>query len=124
MKRLQRLYAVVEFLRARSQQPVTVGQLAEHFGVSERTVFRDVSALREQDVPIYGEPGQQGGMWLGGEYSMPPIGLSIGEAVGFWLAFRMTQSQHPARWRTRYVQPSARLWHPFLTSAAGATSQC
>ena len=74
---------------------MTVGQLAEHFGISERTVYRDVVTLRDQDVPIYGEPGQQGGIWLGGEYSMPPIGLSIGEAVGLWLAFRMTQSQTP-----------------------------
>lgn len=95
MKRLQRLYAVVEYLRSRGQRPVTVGELAAHFGISERTAFRDVGTLRDQDVPIYGEPGQQGGIWLGGEYSMPPIGLSINEAVGLWLAVRMTQSLSP-----------------------------
>jgi predicted DNA-binding transcriptional regulator YafY len=95
MKRLERLYGIVEFLRSRGQQPVTMGQLAAHFGITERTAYRDVRALRDQDVPIYGEPGQKGGIWLGGEYSMPPIGLSIGEAVGLWLALRMTQSNAP-----------------------------
>ena len=95
MKRLHRLYATIEFLRSRGQRPVTVGELAEHFGISERTAYRDIGALRDQDVPIYGEPGQHGGIWLGGEYSMPPIGLSIGEAVGLWLALKMTQSHTP-----------------------------
>ena len=59
MKRLERLYGIVEFLRSRGQQPVTMGQLAAHFGITERTAYRDVRALRDQDVPIYGEPGQK-----------------------------------------------------------------
>ncbi len=92
MHRLERLYAIVEHLRTGGNRPTPIYELADRFGVGERTVYRDVAALRDQDVPIYGEPGRDGGVWLGGEYSMPPVGLSIGEAIGLWLAFRMSGS--------------------------------
>lgn len=71
------------------RDPVTVPQLASHFGVGERTIHRDISALRDQDVPIYGEPGRGGGVQIGQEYSMPPLGLSINELFGMWVAQRL-----------------------------------
>ena len=89
MQRLQRLYATVEYLRAR-RAPVTVPELAAHFGVADRTIHRDIAVLRDQDVPIYGEPGRCGGIELGQEYSMPPIGLSINELFGMWVAQRLS----------------------------------
>ncbi len=92
MNRLERLYAIIEYLRSRNERPVAVPDIATRFGVAERTLFRDLATLRDQNVPIYGEPGRAGGIWLGGEYSMPPVGLSIGEAIGLWLAYRLGSS--------------------------------
>jgi len=89
MDRLERLYEIIELLRSRGVTPVSADELARHFGVTQRTIFRDISTLRDRDVPIHSEPGRDGGVWLGEEYSMPPVGLSIGEAIGLWLAYRI-----------------------------------
>jgi predicted DNA-binding transcriptional regulator YafY len=69
---------------------VTVPELAVHFGVGARTIHRDIAVLRDQEVPIYGEPGRGGGLELGQEYSMPPLGLSVNELFGMWVAQRLS----------------------------------
>jgi len=88
MKRSERLHAVTEYLRRR-RTPVTVADLARHFEVDERTVFRDLASLREQQVPIVGEPGRGGGLQLHRDYQMPPLALSVDEAVSLWLSYRL-----------------------------------
>ena len=42
----------------------TVGEAARAFSVSERTIFRDLARLREQGVPVEGDPGRGGGIRL------------------------------------------------------------
>ncbi len=88
MKRSERLHAITEYLRRR-RTPVTVADLARHFEVDERTVFRDLASLREQQVPIVGEPGRGGGLQLHRDYQMPPLALSVDEAVSLWLSYRL-----------------------------------
>jgi predicted DNA-binding transcriptional regulator YafY len=88
MKRSERLHAITEYLRRR-RTPVTVADLARHFEVDERTVFRDLAALREQQVPIVGEPGRGGGLQLHRDYQMPPLALSVDEGVSLWLSYRL-----------------------------------
>jgi predicted DNA-binding transcriptional regulator YafY len=88
MKRSERLHAITEYLRRR-RTPVTVADLARCFEVDERTVFRDLAALREQQVPIVGEPGRGGGLQLRRDYQMPPLALSVDEAVSLWLSYRL-----------------------------------
>ncbi len=88
MKRSERLHAITEYLRRR-RTPVTVADLARHFEVDERTVFRDLAALRDQQVPIVGEPGRGGGLQLHRDYQMPPLALSVDEAVSLWLSYRL-----------------------------------
>ena len=52
MNRTDRLYAIVEELRARSPRAVSASKLAERFEVSTRTVERDVLApLEPSDLP-------------------------------------------------------------------------
>ena len=61
MNRTDRLYALVEELRAIAPRPRSARQLAEHYEVSTRTVERDILALQESGVPIYAETGRWGG---------------------------------------------------------------
>ncbi len=88
LKRSERLHAITEYLRRR-RTPVTVADLARHFEVDERTVFRDLASLRDQQVPIVGEPGRGGGLQLHRDYQMPPLALSVDEAVSLWLSYRL-----------------------------------
>jgi predicted DNA-binding transcriptional regulator YafY len=80
MRRQARLFAITEFLRAR-KTGVTASVLAERFGVTLRTIYRDLDLLRSADLPLHAEQGRGGGYALDRHYSLPPINLSAREAA-------------------------------------------
>jgi predicted DNA-binding transcriptional regulator YafY len=88
MNRTDRLYAIVEELRAVAPRPRSARWLAERFEVSVRTVERDISALQQAGTPIYAEPGRTGGYCLDKARTLPPVNLTPGEAVAMALALR------------------------------------
>ncbi|MBI4913524.1 MAG: WYL domain-containing protein [Acidobacteria bacterium] len=90
MSRLDRLYALAERLRRPGGS--TIAALAGEFGVTERTVQRDLARLREQGLPVEGEPGRGGGLRLRGSALPPPLGLSLGEAFRLALAHRLSEA--------------------------------
>ena len=55
MRRADRLFAIVQYLRGR--RLTTAAQLARWLEVSERTIYRDVADLAASGVPIDGEAG-------------------------------------------------------------------
>lgn len=62
MRRAQRLIALLALLQAR--RTATADALATEFGVSTRTILRDVRALVDAEVPIVAERGRYGGLTL------------------------------------------------------------
>jgi predicted DNA-binding transcriptional regulator YafY len=62
------------------QRRTTAGELARRLEVSERTIYRDIEALQASGVPIYTEPGRNGGIRLLERYRTDLSGLSLGEA--------------------------------------------
>lgn len=80
MRRQARLFAITEFLRAR-KTGVTAAVMAERFGVTLRTIYRDLDLLRSADLPLHSEQGRGGGYALDRHYSLPPINLSAREAA-------------------------------------------
>ena len=52
MNRTDRLYALVEELRASAPRARSARRLAERFEVAVRTIQRDLLALQEAGVPI------------------------------------------------------------------------
>jgi predicted DNA-binding transcriptional regulator YafY len=86
MNRTDRMYAIVEELRARSPRPVSVPALAERFEVSSRTVERDLLALQEAGVPIYAETGRLGGYVLDTARTLPPLNFTASEATAIAVA--------------------------------------
>jgi len=86
VNRTDRLYALVEELRARAPRPVPGPELAARFEVSLRTVERDVQALLEAGVPIWTERGRDGGYCLDRAASLPPLNLTTPEATAVVIA--------------------------------------
>jgi predicted DNA-binding transcriptional regulator YafY len=81
-KRLSRLVAILTQLQTR--RLITSTKLAEKFGVSTRTIYRDLKALEQAGVPILTEDGK--GYTLMEGYKIPPIMFSENQANALILA--------------------------------------
>jgi predicted DNA-binding transcriptional regulator YafY len=81
MNRTDRLYALVEELRAVAPRPRSARHLAEHYEVSTRTIERDILALQESGVPIYAESGRRGGYVIDKTLTLPPLNFTAAEMV-------------------------------------------
>lgn len=92
MNRIDRLYALVEELRAAGPRGRTARQLAGHFEVSVRTIERDLSALGQAGVPLATKQGRTGGYTLDRSMSLPPLNFTPGEAAA--VAVALTRSEH------------------------------
>ncbi len=57
-----RLFKMLYYLLDR--KCATAPELAAEFEVSARTIYRDVEALSSAGIPIYAEPGRNGGIYL------------------------------------------------------------
>ena len=92
MNRTDRLYALVEELRAAGPRGRTARQLADHFEVSVRTVERDLSALGQAGVPLATKQGRTGGYTVDRSMSLPPLNFTPGEAAA--VAVALGRSEH------------------------------
>ncbi len=81
MNRTDRLVAMVLFLQGR--RVVRAADLAAHFEIAERTVYRDIAALGEAGVPISGEAGV--GYCLMKGYQLPPVMFTADEATSLFV---------------------------------------
>ncbi|MCC5580688.1 YafY family transcriptional regulator [Microtetraspora sp. AC03309] len=93
MNRTDRLYALVEDLRAISPRCRSARDLARRFEVSARTIERDIGALQQAGVPIYAEPGRRGGYALEKSMSLPPLNFTPAEAVAVAIALSRAEEQ-------------------------------
>jgi predicted DNA-binding transcriptional regulator YafY len=81
-KRLSRLVAILTQLQ--TKRVLTSTKLADKFGVSVRTIYRDIKALEEAGVPILTEDGK--GYTLMEGYNIPPVMFSENQANALILA--------------------------------------
>lgn len=63
---IQRMFEIVYILLQKRR--VTAKELAEHFEVSTRTIYRDLDALSMAGIPLYTNKGHQGGIFLMEDY--------------------------------------------------------
>ncbi len=85
MPRADRLLELLEIFR-RHRGPVTGAKLAEELGVSLRSLYRDVDALRARGAEIEGEAGF--GYVLKPGFLLPPLMFSRGEIEALVLGSR------------------------------------
>jgi predicted DNA-binding transcriptional regulator YafY len=98
--RLARLLSVASILYARGsgETGVPVAEIAGLTGMTTRTVYRDIKALEEElAMPIF--QAGKGRYGIEKKYFLPPLHLSLPEAVVLFLASRLI-----ARWSDAYDQ--------------------
>jgi len=82
LNRLDRLQAILTQLQ--SKKIVKAQEIADRFGISLRTVYRDIRALEEGGIPIGAEAGV--GYFLDDNYTLPPIMFTTEEASAILMA--------------------------------------
>ena len=95
LNRTERLFALVLLLQNRPS--MSSKELAEHFGISRRTVFRDLRALGESGVPLTYAEG--GGYEILEGYQLPPLMLSAREAATLLIGTEFAKLQPDASLR-------------------------
>jgi predicted DNA-binding transcriptional regulator YafY len=98
--RLARLLSVASILytRGSGDAGVPVTEIAELTGMTTRTVYRDIRALEEElEMPIF--QAGRGRYGIEKKSFLPPLPLSLAEAVVLFLATRLI-----ARWSDEYDQ--------------------
>lgn len=89
MNRLERISSIL--VRLQSRSVVTARQIADQFGVSLRTVYRDIRVLEESGIPVTGEAGQ--GYSLVEGFKLPPLAFTTEEAIAFLMAEKLVSCQ-------------------------------
>jgi predicted DNA-binding transcriptional regulator YafY len=92
-----RLFAMVDLLRGNAQ--LTTQALAEHFGVSERTIRRDLTRLQDLEVEVETLPGRGGGVSLsrGSGSLLPALRFTDDEALVLALGLKQAQRTREPR---------------------------
>jgi predicted DNA-binding transcriptional regulator YafY len=76
-------------LRLQSRRLVRAEDIAAHFEISVRTVYRDIAALGEAGVPVVGEAGV--GYSLVKGYHLPPVMFTAEEASALSIAGKLVE---------------------------------
>jgi predicted DNA-binding transcriptional regulator YafY len=81
MNRIDRLFGILTLLQSKKYVPAE--KISEKFGISVRTVYRDVKALCEQGVPVSFE--QNRGYFIVNGFFLPPVSFTSEEASALLL---------------------------------------
>ena len=74
-------------VKLQSRPVVTAREIADQFGVSLRTVYRDIRSLEESGIPVSGEAGL--GYSLVDGFKLPPLMFTTEEAISFLMAEKL-----------------------------------
>ena len=89
MSRMERLLEIL--MRLQTLHSFTVQELADEFGVSRRTMQRDLQALSEIGIPLCATPGPHGGYTLLQKQRLPSLSLTEDEAIAIILSYEAFQ---------------------------------
>jgi predicted DNA-binding transcriptional regulator YafY len=92
VNRTDRLYALVEELRAVAPRPRSARQLAGRYEVSTRTIERDILALQESGVPVYAVTGRRGGYVIDKARTLPPLNFTAAEMLAMAVSLAGAQA--------------------------------
>lgn len=85
--RAARYLRIATVLRAHGEEGISAAALARQIGVSKRTIYRDLEAMDlDGGLPVWNDGGRFG---LEGDAFLPPLALTLPEAMAIFLAARL-----------------------------------
>ena len=89
---IERLVRMIFYIVNRKQ--VTAKELADYFGVSRRTIYRDITTLSLSDIPIISKKGAGGGISLMDGYSLNESFLTTEEQLQIYQGLQILQASN------------------------------
>lgn len=77
--------------RLKADAPMTVTELAAEFGVSRRTLTRDIELLRARGLPVEADRGRGGGVRMSATWGVGRLQLSYREAVDLLVSLAVAE---------------------------------
>lgn len=77
-------------VQLQSKPRITIEEVETRFGLSRRTIFRDIKALIEAGIPIGGDAGE--GYFIVEGYHLPPVVFSKEEATALLLGAKFMEN--------------------------------
>jgi predicted DNA-binding transcriptional regulator YafY len=109
-KRLSRLTAIL--IQLQTKRLITSTGLEERFGVSVRTIYRDIKALEQAGVPVLTEDGKGYSLMEG--YKIPPIMFSESEANALITVEQLVQKNSDSSLVKEYTEAVNKIKAVFL----------
>lgn len=99
MNRIDRLLGILVLLQTKKY--FSAEQIASHYQMSIRTVYRDIKALTEQGIPISFEPSK--GYFIVQGYFLPPVSFNSEEANALLIMERLVAGFTDQSIQTHYT---------------------
>ncbi len=89
LSRIDRLEIITA--RLKTDEPITIGEIAKEVGVSVRTLNRDIEVLKSRGLPIETDVGRGGGIRLDRRWGVGRINLNYTEAVDLMISLAIAE---------------------------------
>ncbi|MDF2962784.1 MAG: hypothetical protein K0S39_4519 [Paenibacillus sp.] len=109
MNKTQRLVELLLTMNTRNK--FTLKEPSERFGVSRRTVLRDINELSTLGVPLFSELGVHGGYRILKERTLPPITFLEQEAVALFFASQSLKFYRALPMESDWQSALAKFYH-------------
>lgn len=84
MNKIERMMGII--LALNKKKKMTAREIADLFEVDIRTIYRDIQAISEMNVPVVSYVGNEGGYSLMDEYFIPPVSFNRDEVLALLLS--------------------------------------
>ncbi|MGG4487967.1 helix-turn-helix transcriptional regulator [Metabacillus idriensis] len=111
MSKFQRLFSILFYINRKRK--VTAGELSNEFGVSARTIQRDLAELEEWGLPLYSEQGPHGGYTVMKNNILPPLFFTEDEGLALYFSYEYMMHYQTLPFQTDMKAASDKLYLSF-----------